>query len=260
MSGMRHAARLLIPAAAMAVLSCGEVPTLENGIAYYTPVQLPLPAVAAGDTLRDSSGRVAPLRVLAFTRDSQEIGGLTVTFVPTALPADVTIDPATGILVARDTLRSVQLVGRIGERFQTSVATLQIVAEPSAISRTDDVAADSTYPLPAIRPLPVTVTGTRRGVGTPVNGIIVRYRIDSLRPSGLDVGSAILIVPGGGPLRPDSTIAVDTTKNAGNATRTVVVSAGSPVERVFISASARRLRDGEPLVGSPARFELIIRH
>jgi hypothetical protein len=260
MSGMKHAARLLTLAAAAAALSCGEVPTLENGIAYYTPVLLPLPAVAAGDTLRDSEGHVAPLRVLAFTRDSQEIAGLTVTFVPTTLPLDdVTIDSATGILVARDTLRSVQLVGRIGERFQTSVATLQIVPEPSAISRADDVAADTAYPLPAIRALPVTVTGTYRGVSTPVNGIIVRYRIDSLRPSGLDLGNAILIVSGGGPLRPDSTTAVDTTKTAGNATRTVVVSAGSAVERVFISASARRLRDGQPLVGSPARFELRIK-
>jgi hypothetical protein len=255
---MRHAVRLLALAAAIATLSCGEVPTLESGIAYYTPVQLPLPTVAAGDTLRDSLGHVAPLRVRAFTRDSQEIGGLTVTFVPTALPSDVTID-ANGILVARDTLRSVQLVGRIGERFQTSVATLQIVPEPSAISRADDAAADSTYPLPAIRPLPVTVTGTYRGVSRPVNGIIVRYRIDSLRPAGLDLGSAILIVSGGGPLRPDSTTAVDTTKTTGNATRSVLVSGGSAVERVFISASARRLRDGAPLVGSPARWELVIR-
>jgi hypothetical protein len=258
MRGMTHAARLLTLAAAVAALSCGEVPTLENGIAYYTPVQLPLPAVAAGDTLRDELGRPAPLRVRAFTRDSQEVGGLVVTFVPTALPADVKID-ANGILVARDTLRSVQLVGQLDGRFQTSVATLQIVPQPSAISRADDASADTAYALPASRPLPVTVTGTYRGVSTPVNGIIVRYRIDSLRPAGLDVGNAILIVPGGGPLRPDSTTAVDTTKTAGNATRTVVVFAGSAVERVYISASARRLRDGATLVGSPARWVLEIK-
>lgn len=258
MRGMTHPVRLLTLAAVVATLSCGEVPTLENGIAYYTPVQLPLPAVAAGDTLRDEFGRPAPLRVVAFSRDSQVITGLTVTFVPTALPSDITIDPLTGIVVARDTLRSVQLVGQINDRLQTSIATLQIVPQPSAISRTD-AAADTAYPLPAIRPLPVTVTGTYRGAGTTVNGIIVRYRIDSLRPAGIAVGTAILIVPGGGPQRPDSTTAVDTTKTAGNATRTVVVSAGSAVERVFISASARRLRDGAPLVGSPAQWEVVIK-
>jgi hypothetical protein len=256
---MTHTARLLTLAATVATLSCGEVPTLENGIAYYTPVLLPLPAVVAGDTLRDELGRPAPLRVVAFTRDSQEISGLTVSFIPTALPSDVTIDPLTGILVARDTLRSVQLVGQINDRFQTSVATLQIVAQPSAISRTDAAEADSTYPLPAIRALPVAVTGTYRGVSTPVNGILVRYRIDSLRPAGLDIGNAILIVPGGGPQRPDSTNAVDTTKTAGNATRSVLVSAGSAVETVYVSASARRLRDGVPLVGSPARWVVLIR-
>ena len=255
---MRHALRLVTVGAAVAALSCGDVPTLENGIAYYTPVQLPLPAVAAGDTLRDSLGRVAPLRVRAFTRDSQEISGLTVTFLPTNLPADVTID-ANGILVARDTLRSVPLVGRIGGRLQTSVATLQIVPEPTAISRAAHTAADSTYPLPAIRKLPVTVTGTYHGATTAVNGIIVRYRIDSLRPATVAPGSAILIVDQGGPQRPDSTSAVDTTKTAGNATRTVVVSAGSAVDTVFISASARHLRDGTPLAGSPAQFVLVIR-
>ena len=255
---MRPALRLLTVAAAVVALSCGDVPTLENGIAYYTPVRLPLPAVAAGDTLRDSLGHVAPLRVLAFSRDSQEIQGLTVTFVPTTAPVnDVTID-ANGILVARDTLRSVQLVGRIGERLQTSVATLQIVPEPSAIIRADAL-PDSTYPLPAIKPLPVTVTGLYRGVSMPVNGIIVRYRVDSLRPAGIDLGTAILIVPGGGPQRPDSTSAVDTTKTAGNATRSVVVSGGSAVQAVFISASARRLRDGAPLAGSPVQFRVDIR-
>lgn len=255
---MRPTVRLAVLGAALATLSCGDVPTLENGVAYYTPVLLPLPAVAAGDTLRDQFGHPAPLRVLAFSRDSQLVTGLTVTFVPTSIPADVTIDQATGILVARDTLRSVQIVGQLSGQLQTSAATLQIVPEPSTIVRTD-VAADTSVPLPAIRPLPVTVTGTYHGATTTVNGIIVRYQVDSLQPRSLALGNAILITAGGAPLRPDSTTAVDTTKTAGNATRTVVVSAGSPVEKVFISASANRLRDGKPLAGSPVQWVVEIR-
>ena len=246
----------LAAAAAVALLSCGEVPTLEQGIAYYTPVLLPLPAVAAGDTLRDSEGHAARLRVRAFGRDSQEITGLEVTFVPTTLPADVTIDTA-GFLVARDTLRSVQIVGQIEHRLQTSAATLQIVPEPSAIGRGDDGTADSAYAVPAIKALPVVVTGVYRGVTTPVNGIIVRFHIDSVQPAGLPPGSAILaLTTGGGVLRPDSLSAVDTTKSAGNASRSVLVPAGSAVKRVFISASANRLRTGQPLEGSPLRFTL----
>ena len=240
-------------AAAAVAVSCGEVPTLENGIAYITPVLLPSPAVAAGDTLRDSLGIATPLRVRAFGRDSQEITGLTVTFVPTALPADVDID-ANGYLVARDTVRSVQLVGRIGDRLQTSVATLLIVPQPLAIGRPASAeAGDTALVLPALKALPVTVTGVHRGASTPVNGIIVRYRIDSLLPATLPPGSAILTNAAGSSLRPDSTIAVDTTEGAGNATRNVLVLAGGGVRKVFISASARRL-DGAPLQGSPVRF------
>src|SRR5688500_19707376 len=106
---------LALGSAAIVAISCGEVPTLADGVAYITPVLLPLPAVAAGDTLRDSLGRAAPLRVRAIGRDSQEILGLPTTFVTTSLPADVTID-ANGYLVARDTLRSVRLVGRVGDQ------------------------------------------------------------------------------------------------------------------------------------------------
>ena len=243
---------------AVVAVSCGEVPTLENGIAYITPVVLPSPAVAAGDTLRDSLGVAAPLRVRAFGRDSQEITGLPVTFVPTALPADVTID-TNGYLVARDTVRSVQLVGRIGDRLQTSVATLLIVPQPLSLGRPAGAeAGDTALSLPALKPLPVTVTGIYRSLSTPVNGIIVRYRIDSLVPAAGPLGRATLTNATGVSQRPDSTIAADTTKSAGNASRNVLVLAGSGVERVFISASARRL-DGAPLQGSPISFVLDVR-
>ena len=118
---------VLAGATALAV-ACGEVSTLENGIAYYTPVQLPLPTVALGDTLRDSLGVARPLRIQAFTRDSQEVTGLSVFFLPTTLPSLVKIDSATGYVVANDTATgTVQIVGRIGERLQTRGARLHVV-------------------------------------------------------------------------------------------------------------------------------------
>ncbi len=245
--------------AAGVAVACGDVPTLQDGVAYISAVELPLPAVAAGDTLRDSLGRVAPLRVRAFGRDSQEITGLEVRFLPTVLPAGVTID-ANGIVVARDTVGSVQIVGRVGDRLQTTIATLQIVPNPTTIARSArDSLGDSALALPALRPIPVTVTGVYRGVITTVNGIIVRYRIDSLRPRSLPSGSAILANAAGAALRPDSTIAVDTTKSGGTATRSVLIRAGSGVQAVFVSASARRLRDGTPLAGSPIRVQVSVK-
>jgi hypothetical protein len=259
MKRARSAWGVVLGTAAIIAISCGEVPTLPDGVAYITPVLLPLPAVAAGDTLRDSLGNAAPLRVRAFGRDSQEILGLPTTFVPTTLPADVTID-ANGFLVADDTVRNVQIVGRVGDQLQTTVATLLIVPEPTSIGRpAADFAGDTVLTLPALRALPVTVTGVYRGTVTPVNGIIVRYRVDSLRPAGLPSGRAVLTNAAGSVSRPDSLVAVDTTDATGTASRTVLVLAGTGVETVFVSASARRLRDGLPLGGSPVSFVVRVR-
>jgi hypothetical protein len=259
MSRAKTAWALALGTAAVVAISCGEVPTLPDGVAYITPVLLPLPAVAAGDTLRDSLGRAAPLRVRAFGRDSQEILGLPTTFVTTSLPADVTID-ANGFLVARDTVRSVQLVGRVGDQLQTTAVTLLIVPEPSAIGRpAADEAGDTVLTLPAVDTLRVTVTGVYRGTVTPVNGIVVRYRIDSLRPAGLPSGRAVLTNASGSVNRPDSTVAVDTTDASGNASRTLIVLAGTGVETVFVSAAAQRLRGAAPLDGSPLRFVVRVR-
>lgn len=244
---------LALAGAGALAIACGDVPTLENGIAYYTPVQLPLPTVALGDTLRDSLGVARPLRIQAFTRDSQEVTGLSAFFLPTTLPSLVKIDSATGYVVANDTATgTVQIVGRIGERLQTSVASLLVVPEPTTIARGD--AANDSAALPVLKDLPVTVTGTYKGASTTINGIIVRYRIDSLVPSTLPPGSAILVNDGALPTRPDSTIAVDTTSAAGTAMRKLLVLAGSGVQRVYVSVSARRLHDGQPLAGSPVRF------
>jgi hypothetical protein len=257
---MIRASTRVIGAVAIAActLSCGEVPTLQDGVAYITPVQLPLPAVAAGDTLRDSLGRATPLRVQAFDRDGQEITGLATTFLPTSLPSVVTID-ASGYVVARDTVGTVQIVGRVGDRLQTTPTTLLVVPAPVSISRVaGDELGDTLLALPALRALPVRVAGIFRGAATGVDGILVRYRIDSLRPAG-PTGRAILLNASGFPLRPDSTIAVDTTKSGGTATRSVLVQAGAGVDTVFVSASARRLRDGGPLDGSPVRFIVAVR-
>jgi hypothetical protein len=251
----------LLLATGIAIASCGEVPTLENGIAYITPVLLPSPAVAIKDTLRDSLGVARPLRIQAFGRDSQEITGLSPTFLPTVLPSAVRISPE-GYVIADTGTGSVQIVGRIGDRLQTSPVTLLVVPQPLSIVRaSSDASNDSALALPALKPMPVTVSGqTNAGTFATVNGIIVRYRIDSLFPKGLPKGSAILTNAAGASLRPDSTIAVDTTKSGGTATRNVLVLTGSGVDSVFVSAAARQLTKGAPLVpGSPVSFVLRVK-
>lgn len=238
-----------------AVLACGEVPTLDQGIAYISPVILPAPAVAAGDTLRDSLGRATPLRVEAYGRNDEKLPDPQATFLTTILPSPVTID-ANGFVTALDTMsavHTVQLVGRVGSRLQTTQASLLVVTQPDSLGRTS--AEVTTAGLPALDTLRVTVTGLNRaGTRVPVPGIIVHYRITGVFGSGAASASTLLALDGGVVSRPDSLVAVDTTDASGAAARTLIV-AGTGVDSVVVFARARSLR-GVPLKGDSLHFVL----
>lgn len=242
---------LLACAAIVAAIACGDVPTSADGIAYISPVILPAPAVVAGDTLRDSLGRVAPLRVYAIGGANDTISA-TPSFLVTTLTAGVTIS-ATGIVVALDSPRTVQIVGRIGDRLQTTAAVLEVVAPPDSAARTGTV--DSLALAEASSPLQVTVTGLRRARRVPVRGIIVRYQISRVYPS-RPVTSTEFFFAGG--LRGDLTRAVDTTDQSGVASRTITSSVAQGVDSVEVTATALSLR-AVPLNGSPVRFILPVK-
>lgn len=239
------APRVLAACAAGAfVLACGEVPTFDDGIAYITTVQLPSPAVAAGDVLRDSTGTPVPLRVLAYDANDQLVSGITPTFVVTPVDTGVHIDAA-GLVRVSDSVRTVQIVGRVGTRLQTVVATLDIVAQPDQIAPAGTV--DSLRLATASSALQVAVTGLRGGARTPVKGIIVRYRIAGTTPA-RPVVAASYFFPDG--LRGDLTRAADTTDASGIASRAIIASDVTGLTSIQVEASATSLR-GTPLAGSP---------
>src|SRR5882672_2560345 len=128
----RHLAAI---AACIVAFSCGSIPTLADGIAYISPIQLPALAVAAGDTLRDSLGRVTPLRVNAFTANDDTIPGVLARFIVATVPAGVKVD-TNGIVTAFDSLVTVQIVGRIGDHLQTAPSNLAVVAQPDLMAAT----------------------------------------------------------------------------------------------------------------------------
>jgi hypothetical protein len=233
--------------AVVAAVSCGDVPSLADGIAFITPIQLPMPAVEADSFLHDSTGAVAPLRVQAFDRAGNEIVGVPVTFVVLTLPSKVTIG-TDGTVKAADTVMSLQIVAQIGDRLQTPPATLPLVPHPTAISRGG---SDTSVTLPAIKALPVTVTGTWHNTTLPVTGVIVRYAITAIYPA-TAVGAAVLTNDVGGRLR-DSTTAVDTADASGNASRNLAVITG--VDSVVVQATALDF-NARPLSGSPLTFVL----
>lgn len=245
------APRSLAAGAALVVaFACGEVPTLPDGIAYISPIVLPSPAVAAGDTLRDSLGRAAPLRVLVFDQRDSVIPNVSATFLVT--PADSrVILTAGGLLKAPDSVRTLQLVARVGDRLQTTTTALEVVLQPDELaqtSRRDSVKFDTTA-APRSNPLVVTVKSSAKGTSVPVRSIIVRFEISRVFPAsattGLPDSLLALLDDQSRMLTTSGRTAVDTTDASGMASRRVRARLGS-FDSLEVVARATNLR-GVPL-------------
>ena len=260
---MRRGRALVVAMAAAfaGAFACGDVPTLPGGVAFITPVQLPSPSVAFGDTLRDSAGNAAPLRVVATARDGTTITDVVVHYVLTSLNSGASIDER-GFLRAPDSLGTLRLVAQVtdgtsssGLQLQTPEVSIDVVPLADSIAasgtRADSVSA------PFVQPLQVTIsglgpTGTRAGVG----GIRVHYRIVTAYPAAVPIaGRFYLSDEQGVTQRPDSTISVDTTSSSGVASRSLVGPdvGGTKADSVLVEATAFSQAHGA-LRGGPVRF------
>ena len=241
--------------------SCGDVPTLPSGVAYISGVMSPSLAVAAGDTLRDSLGRAAPLRIDAYDRNGDLVPGIPVHFLITSLDTAIELDAATGYLVASDSLRAVRIVGQALDLLQTPEITLQVVQQPDQLlpkTVTDSIKGDANYGGIVSAPLDVTVSGLRNGAPVAVPSILVRYAITKV------------FAPAGSAAQPDTAfvlvneakrfdikapqVAVDTTDGSGLASRRVRVTSDA-FDSLYVTVSATNLRNS-PLRGSPVRYTL----
>ncbi|MDB4915893.1 MAG: hypothetical protein JWM95_3537, partial [Gemmatimonadetes bacterium] len=224
------APRFLVALAACVVaLSCGDVPTFAGGIVYISPIVLPSPSVAAGDQLRDSTGKVAPLQVIAYDTGNVPIPNLAVTYVISSVPAGgATIDDK-GFLKADDSVRTLQIVARIGSSLQTSAATLEIVPQPDALEAAGTV--DSLVSLSYSSPIQVKVSGVRGGTRVPVKAIVVRYQITKVNGlAAVDSNQFKLVDDAKNTVRGDPRTAVDTTDVSGVAGRVLL-----PIQATFTS-------------------------
>jgi hypothetical protein len=251
----------LLAGAALVVvgLACGEVPTLPGGVAYISPVILPSPAVAFGDTLRDSLGVVSPIKVFGIDNAGDTVSGITPVFVVTTVPGkSVHITPAN--LVIGDSIRTAQIVGQVGTRLQTPPASIDVVNQPDSIAASSPVSAR--FPAPTATEVTSTValgvSVTSPPVGTApragVKSIIVRYEVTQIFPPAASIpDTTLVLIDEAGRFRlPTGRTSSDTTDPSGIASRRIrAIPLG--FDSVEISASATNLR-GVPLKGSPIRF------
>jgi len=251
--------RSVLVGAALCVvaLACGDVPTLEGGIAFISPVLLPSPAVAFDDTLRNEAGVAAPLRVVAIDNNGDTVQGVQPQFIVTTVPGpSVTILP--NDFAFGDSVRTATIVARVGTRLQTPPAQLSVVFQPDSMAAGSPTTA--IFPvlnpgeLTSSVPLSVNVTSIGGGARAGVPSIIVRYLITAIYPLGKPVAdtSVVLVDDQNRFIPPSGNIAVDTTDASGNASRRIrAVPFG--FDSVAILVSANNLK-GVPLPGGPIRF------
>ena len=243
----------------VAGLSCGEVPTLPEGVAYITSVILPSPAVALDDTLRDSLGVATPIRLYGIDNSGDTVRTISPVFVVTTVPGK-SVRLVAGNFVIGDSLRTVQIVGQVGSRLQTPPASLDVVRQPDSIAATTN--ASTRFPVPSASEVTSTVSLGVAVTSPPIDAtaragvksIVVRYSVTNVFPASATIPDTTLVLldDAGRFQLPTGRAVVDTTDPSGNASRRIrAIPLG--FDSVEIRASATNLR-GVPLKGSPIRF------
>jgi hypothetical protein len=241
-------------AATIVVAACIDLSTDPDEIVAIEFVDLPWPSVVAGDTLRDSSGAVAPLVARLFDGDGDVVPG-PVEFITQETSIHVVLGDR---LVADDTATGKAGIFASTTGVQSIVRQIEIVAAP------DSIAADGTIvPLDWVvpddpqlnvsQPLGVRVY-TAAGAG--VRSWVIRFQLEAggRQIPESDTTQIYLVADNGRPSYADTT---DLSGKASRRLRLRVVPGLVPPDSAVITVSAAYR--GIPLTGSPVRLVLPLR-
>lgn len=242
---------LLAVTVSILTLSCDR-----EALGPETPVavaleSLPFPAVVAGDSLRDTTGAVVPVRAQVFNYLGEELPDVPLSYL--ILDRGATIDSVTGI-VRGDSIREtpVRVVAFL-DGLQTQSQPLFIVPAPDSLLKTaaEDTLeyslADTTVNVSAQLAVQLLSGG---GTPVPVRGWIVSFEITSA------TSPALAVIIGDG----TSESNIDTTSADGTASRRVRVrpeELTATADSVVLMATARYR--GAHVRGSPTRLVVQLR-
>ena len=248
----RSAAALPLTVVASAILlACTEIPTGTDDVLSFQLNALASPSVVVGDTLRDSTGVVAPLTVTAFNYDNEVVEEVPARF--RALDARVRVDSVTGVIIG-DTVSTT--ASRILATFQgfTAFLSVPVTLRPDTIVAAND--RDS---------LSYSLTDTTVNVSNPLGVRVLHglatadssvqfYRVAFEVVSPADTALARLVN--------DSRVrsSVDTTSNDGIASRRLRIDVSrltAAQDSVVVRAHVRYR--GQHVRGSPMRLVLKLR-
>lgn len=210
---MRRSHLALVAAlSAAAMASCRDVPAPESGVLSVSPLLLPSPAVVVGDTMRDSLGAAAPLRLIAYGVDGEPVD-------PQPAPTFVVMDTGAhlaGTFLIGDVTGTVRVIGSVSG-LQTLSQVVLVTLRPDTLVPSDSTHQVRRFRFPedtaATADLNVRVLNTD-ATPTGVDGVIVHYEITSAPPV-VGTGPSVMLLSG------NVQSSRDTTANSGTASRTL---------------------------------------
>lgn len=258
---MRPAAgRLAAPlaVAAAALFGCTELTGNPGAVSAIDFTGIPFPSVVTGDTMRDASGAVAPLRARVYDGRGAEIADADIRFF--TLDTGARID-STGILTATRRSGALRVLASFGG-LQSQQRSITVTRAPdSVVAGATDVGF--VYRIPDgsanVSPALTLTLRTTDIIGSEtanVPGWLVRWRIvyqgDTLAPT--DTATVALWAPSGS----RHTLA-DTTKADGTASRRLRVYTNLlPLQPDSFIVVAELKHLGVHVPGSPLRYVVTI--
>jgi hypothetical protein len=247
--------------AALAV-ACVDM-SAPKGAASISTLQLPQPAVVLGDTLRDTTGAIAPLDVVAYDAAGSPISGQTPRFFITDSLRRGHLTADTRFVIG-DSIGILHVVGQVGP-LQTPVVNVQVTYAPATLKK---LGSDSTL----VAPLGADSSSSIGRVVLPVSllaandsasqGFIVHYSLIRAPATRTDKKSpAVFIADNSGGLA-----TADTTTPSGASRRLTVISAfladaqllsGAKTDTAIVEA--RVVYKGALVSGAPVRWIVPIR-
>src|SRR5512133_3032890 len=178
---MRHAPRWVAAAvvAAAWVGACSDVGTAPDGIVALAFDSLPYPSVVAGDTMRDSTGRAAPLSAVAYNADGDIIAEPAVRYI--VLDTGVVISSQNYLIATTRTSGTVRVVAAAAS-LQSLQRTVTVTRIPSSFAASGATSDTLQYALPdastnVSKAMTVKLTRDSSGTALSVPGFLVSWLV-----------------------------------------------------------------------------------
>ncbi|MBW7933639.1 MAG: hypothetical protein H3C62_08520 [Gemmatimonadaceae bacterium] len=238
--------------------ACTDVGTAPDGIVALAFDTLPYPSVVANDTMRDSTGKAAPLRAVAYNVDGNVIAEPAVRYI--ALDTGVDIS-SQGYLVATTRTSGTVRVVATAASLQSLQKTITVTREPTAVAASGPTSDTLKYASPdastnVSNAMKVKLTRDSAGTAVGVPGFLVSWRA-TFRGQAI-VATDTTLVSIWDDARKIS--GLDTTGTDGVAARTLRIRSNAlpTTADSFVVYATTKYR-GQEVAGSPVRFVIHFR-